>query len=54
MNESTTYLWNNFSGNIREFILKRVKQREDAEDVLQEEFIKIHNNDEIINGLCLM
>lgn len=44
MNESTTYLWNNFSGNIREFLLKRVKQREDAEDVLQEVFIKIHNN----------
>lgn len=33
-----------FSGQIRGYLLGKVKQRDDAEDLLQEIFIKIHNN----------
>jgi len=37
-------VWNEFSGQIRGYLLKKVKQKDDADDLLQEIFIKIHNN----------
>jgi len=35
-------VWNEFSGQIRGYLLKKVKQADDADDLLQEIFIKIH------------
>lgn len=40
----TRSVWREFSGQIRGYLLGKVKQRDDAEDLLQEIFIKIHNN----------
>ena len=37
-------VWEEFSGQIRGYLLQKVKQRDDADDLLQEIFIKIHNN----------
>lgn len=39
----TTELWKDFSDRLMGFILKRVRNRHDAEDILQDVFIKIHN-----------
>ncbi len=46
MNElkNTREVWDQFSGQIRGYLLGKVKQRDDADDLLQEIFIKIHNN----------
>ena len=43
MKENTADIWNEFSGQIRGYLLKKVKQTDDAEDLLQETFIKIHS-----------
>jgi RNA polymerase sigma-70 factor, ECF subfamily len=43
MNPSTAEIWDEFSDNLRGFIRKRVNDPQDAEDVLQDVFIKIHN-----------
>lgn len=40
----THSVWNEFSGQIRGYLLGKVKHRDDADDLLQEIFIKIHNN----------
>jgi RNA polymerase sigma-70 factor (ECF subfamily) len=37
-------IWNEFSGPLKRYIIKRVANAEDAEDILQEVFLKIHNN----------
>lgn len=37
-------IWDEFSGPLRRYIIKRVASAEDAEDILQEVFLKIHNN----------
>jgi RNA polymerase sigma-70 factor (ECF subfamily) len=39
---STTEVWNQFSDVLRNFILRRVNDPQDADDLLQEVFIKIH------------
>jgi len=39
---NTHYIWNNFSENILAFIEKRIKSKEDALDIRQEVFIKVH------------
>ncbi|GJM14990.1 MAG: RNA polymerase sigma factor SigZ [Thermodesulfobacteriota bacterium] len=36
-------VWNEFSSQIRGYLLKKVQQKDDADDLLQEIFIKIHN-----------
>jgi RNA polymerase sigma-70 factor (ECF subfamily) len=41
--ENTADIWNEFSGQIRGYLLKKVKQADDAEDLLQDIFIKIHS-----------
>lgn len=40
----TDVVWNEFSGQIRGYLLKKVKVEDDADDLLQEIFIKIHSN----------
>ena len=37
-------VWEEFSGQIRGYLLGKVRQKDDADDLLQEIFIKIHNN----------
>ena len=44
MSFTTVDVWEAFHEKLRQFILKRVDDPEDAEDILQEVFIKIHNN----------
>lgn len=44
MTIGTSQVWNEFSDALRRFILKRVKDEDAAEDILQEAFIKIHEN----------
>ncbi len=39
---NTTYIWNHFADNILHFIEKRVNNSEDAKDIRQDIFIKIH------------
>jgi len=41
--QNTDVVWNEFSGQIRGYLLGKVKQKDDAEDLLQEIFIKIHS-----------
>lgn len=42
MNHSTTEIWEDFSQTLGDFIRKRVNDPADAEDILQDVFIKIH------------
>lgn len=37
-------LWDEFSGPLKSFIKKRIPKEQDADDILQEVFIKIYNN----------
>lgn len=41
---STSEIWNEFSNRLKGFILKRVNNEYDAEDILQDVFCKIHDN----------
>lgn len=41
---STKVIWENFRDSLGKFILKRVRDEHDAEDILQDIFYKIHNN----------
>lgn len=41
-------LWNEFSSCLRSFILSKIKNESDADDILQDAYLKIHNN---INNL---
>jgi len=42
-NINTENLWKEFSGHVRNFIRQRVSDENDAEDVLQDIFMRIHN-----------
>lgn len=42
MSVTTTDIWEQFGGRLRGFIRKRVDDPQDAEDLLQEVFLKIH------------
>ena len=44
MNFNTKIIWQRFSDGLKLFILKRVKDEHDAEDILQDVFAKIHGN----------
>jgi RNA polymerase sigma-70 factor, ECF subfamily len=48
LNTCTNSVWEEFSEPLKRFIKKRIANEQDVEDVLQEIFIKIHNN---IEGL---
>lgn len=40
----TQDVWNEFSGQIQNYLKKKVKLQDDADDLLQDIFIKIHGN----------
>ena len=44
MHLTTVEVWDAFHNKIRQYILKRVTDPDDAEDILQEVFLKIHNS----------
>lgn len=44
MTVCTNYIWEEFSTPLKDFIKKRIPKEQDADDILQEVFIKIHNN----------
>lgn len=44
VNHNLNDVWNEFSGQIRGYLLKKVKVEDDADDLVQEIFIKIHKN----------
>jgi RNA polymerase sigma-70 factor (ECF subfamily) len=44
MNEHVELLWNHYSRQLRAFIRGRVGNDADADDILQEVFIRIHRN----------
>lgn len=44
MNVSTNQVWEEFSIRLKQFILNRVHNEHDAEDILQDVFCKIHSN----------
>lgn len=44
MSLDTEHLWREFSKDLRAFITRRVPNEQDADDILQESFIKIHKH----------
>ena len=44
MVENTDEIWGKFSDRIRRFVLRHVRDYHDGEDILQDIFLKIHNN----------
>jgi RNA polymerase sigma-70 factor (ECF subfamily) len=44
MTVSATDIWEDFSSRLKSFILKRVRDEHDAEDILQDVFLKVHQN----------
>ncbi|MGH2593595.1 MAG: RNA polymerase sigma factor SigZ [Anaerolineae bacterium] len=42
MNRTTEDIWNEFSQQLRGFILKRIPDPTDADDILQDVFVKLH------------
>lgn len=51
MNMSLDSVYREFDSSLRKFIQSRVDDRDNAEDILQEVYIKIHNNiDSVRNG----
>lgn len=43
-NENKEFIWNEFSSGLKSFILSKVKNDSDANDILQDAYIKIHDN----------
>jgi RNA polymerase sigma-70 factor, ECF subfamily len=43
-NNDSQVVWEDFHGRLRSFVSRRVKQPADAEDVVQEIFLRIHRN----------
>ncbi|MGL4403572.1 MAG: sigma-70 family RNA polymerase sigma factor [Fusobacteriaceae bacterium] len=44
MNKKLIKIWSELNSHLFSFIRKKVRTREDAEDILQEVYIKLHNN----------
>ena len=42
MDRTTEDIWREFSGPLRGFLIKRIAEPEDVEDVLQDVFVKLH------------
>jgi RNA polymerase sigma-70 factor (ECF subfamily) len=49
MAESVTKIWEQVHDNLRAFIIKRVANEAEAEDILQEVFVRIHRRLESVN-----
>jgi RNA polymerase sigma-70 factor, ECF subfamily len=47
---TTTFVWAAFSQNMHRYLMQRLKNRHDADDLLQEIFIKIHLNLHTLNS----
>lgn len=47
---STVEIWDRFSGELRAFIQRRVSDEHDAEDLLQDVFLKIHTRMHTLNN----
>ena len=48
MKDDVEKIWKKFKDKLKQFILKRVSNEDDAEDILQEVFLKIHYNIETL------
>lgn len=48
-NERTTEVWEEFNQYIRNFIISKIGNSSDADDLLQEVFLKIHHNIDKLN-----
>ncbi|MEQ9618979.1 MAG: RNA polymerase sigma factor SigZ [Deltaproteobacteria bacterium] len=44
----TAQVWEEFSGNIRSHLLRKLRRKDDADDLMQEIFIKIHTHIECL------
>lgn len=42
MNRTTEDIWNEFSAQLRGFVFKRIRDPADADDILQDVFVKLH------------
>ncbi|MEJ2634718.1 MAG: RNA polymerase sigma factor SigZ [Calditrichia bacterium] len=51
MTMDTEKLWRDFNQKLEGFIIKRINDAEDARDILQEVYLKIHSYAEKISGL---
>lgn len=49
-NQLTSVLYKRFSQRLRQFILSRVSERDEVEDILHEVFLKIHQKIETLNN----
>lgn len=47
--ENISQLWNEFSSGLRTFILSKVKNESDTDDILQDVYLKIHDNISSLN-----
>lgn len=43
MNQHTEAIWREFHKKLKQFIILKVRSKDDADDILQEVFIRIHN-----------
>jgi len=46
---TTEEVWHRFQGRLRSFILRRVRKQDEADDILQEVFMKIHLKIDTLN-----
>jgi len=44
MSKETSTIWNEFHDNVYGFVLKRIKDKQDTNDIVQDVFVKIHLN----------
>lgn len=49
MDDKVKYVWNEFSSELYKYIIGKVKNKYDAEDILQDVFVKIYKNIDRIN-----
>ena len=42
--ENSAHVWEEFSGNIRAHLLRKLRRKDDVDDLMQEIFIKIHTH----------
>lgn len=51
MDDKIKYIWNEFSSELYKWINSKVKNKCDAEDILQDIFVKIHKNIDKVDEL---
>lgn len=50
MNQTITHIWNKFHNQLRQVIMRKVKNPADAEDILQDVFVSIQLNFQKVTG----